>query len=138
MELSRRYRSPLAQVKDLGSAKHGALHWVFQRITALMLIPLGIWFFWKLLTHMRSDYNTVLAWVTSPLNLIGNAVFFVTAMMHAVLGLQVIIEDYVQQKSLRLALIWGLKVSAVFAGVIALSVMIWLFMSQLLHPARLD
>ncbi|WP_085784744.1 succinate dehydrogenase, hydrophobic membrane anchor protein [Candidatus Nucleicultrix amoebiphila] len=138
MELTRKYRSPLAQVKHLGSAKHGTTHWLLQRITALMIIPLGVWFFLNLLNHMRSDYDTVMAWFTSPLNLIGNLVFFITALFHAVLGIQVVIEDYIHQQGIRFALLWTLKVGAVISGAVAIAVMVWLFMDQLLHPTQLD
>ena len=37
-------RTPLSEAKGLGSAKEGASHWWLQRLTAVALVPLAIWF----------------------------------------------------------------------------------------------
>lgn len=88
-------RSALGQVRGLGSAKHGVGHWWWQRVTAVALVPLALWFVVSLVSKAGADHATVSAWVAYPpvtvflLGLVA-ALFF-----HAKLGLQVVFEDYV-------------------------------------------
>ena len=41
---STQMRSPLGRAVGLGSAKEGVEHWWRQRMTALLLVPLVVWF----------------------------------------------------------------------------------------------
>ena len=95
-------RSPLAQARGLGSAKDGVGHWWLQRLTALALIPLSIWFIYSLARYPLSDYATMVAWIRSPLVAIALVLFFVSMFWHAALGVQVVIEDYVGNESVKL------------------------------------
>ena len=95
-------RSPLGRVRGLGSAKEGVNHWWAQRLTALALIPLTVWFVISLLTVMGADYAVVRAWVGSPV-VAGLLILLIAATFyHAYLGLQVVIEDYVHSEAWKL------------------------------------
>jgi len=61
-------RSPLGRVLGLGSAKEGASHWYAQRVSAVALVILGLWFIFSLGTVGGADYGTVAAWLGRPLN----------------------------------------------------------------------
>ena len=61
-------RSPLGRVRGLGSAKEGVNHFWAQRMIALALIPLAVWFVISLLTVLGADYGAVKAWVSSPVS----------------------------------------------------------------------
>jgi succinate dehydrogenase membrane anchor subunit len=114
--------SPLNRVLGLGTAKGAAEHWWSQRLTAVALLPLGLWFAVSLATLPSFDYATVVSWVQRPLTSILLILFVVAVGYHSALGVQVVIEDYVAGKGSRVAALmastfahWGLAAAAVFA-----------------------
>jgi succinate dehydrogenase / fumarate reductase, membrane anchor subunit len=113
--------TPLNRVLGLGTAKGAAEHWWLQRVTAVALLPLGLWFAYALLTLGGFDYATVVAWVRQPATSILLILMIVAVGYHSVLGLQVVIEDYVGKGGRPIVLMAstlahvGLTISAVFA-----------------------
>ncbi len=114
--------TPLNRVLGLGTGKGAAEHWWLQRVTAVALLPLGLWFAYELLTLPGFDYATVVAWVREPATSILLVLLVVAAAYHSSLGIQVVVEDYVPAKGLRAATLMastlahvGLGVAAVFA-----------------------
>ena len=97
-------RTPLKKAIGLGSAKHGVHHFIVQRITAVALMLLGIWFIWLVLKLLHLDYAGAHALVAQPLNAVLMLAFVVAVFWHAQLGLQVVIEDYVHTHGLQLLL----------------------------------
>jgi succinate dehydrogenase / fumarate reductase membrane anchor subunit len=98
-------RSPLSQARGLGSAKEGVGHWWLQRLTALALIPLTLWFVFSVARYNLADYAMMIAWVRAPLVAVVLLLYFAIGFYHAALGLQVIIEDYVGNEAARLSLV---------------------------------
>ncbi len=88
-------RSPLGKVLGLGSAKEGAKHWWSQRVTAVGLALLGVWFIVSLACVGSFDYGAVTAWIAHPCNAALLSVFIATLAYHSQLGVQVVIEDYI-------------------------------------------
>ncbi|HEU0196126.1 MAG TPA: succinate dehydrogenase, hydrophobic membrane anchor protein [Nevskiaceae bacterium] len=88
-------RSPLGQARGLGSAKSGVQHWWLQRLTAVALVPLALWFVFAVATHQLSSYEAMLAWVRNPLVAVALILYFATLSFHSMLGVQVVVEDYV-------------------------------------------
>lgn len=121
-------RSPLGRVRGLGSAKDGTGHWWAQRLTALALIPLGLWFCAAVIAMTGADYATVAAWAGSPL-VAGLLILLLGATFyHAALGLQVVIEDYVHREMVKLLLILAVKaILSALALAAILSVLLLLF-----------
>lgn len=97
------FRSPLARARGLGSAKGGTAHWLAQRLSAVALIPLALWFVASVLWLLHADYVTAVTWVHTPWVAVLLAVLLVTVFYHAFLGLQVVIEDYVHSGWLKFA-----------------------------------
>ncbi len=91
-------RTPLARATGLGSAKQGSHHWWHQRLTALALIPLSLWFMYALISMTNADYATVVQWIRLPYVTILLILFIVALFYHAKLGLQVVIEDYIDSE----------------------------------------
>ena len=88
--------TPLAKARGLGSAKDGTGHWWWQRITAVIIAPLSIWFIYSLITFVASaNRGDVRMWFESPFNAFGTLLLLSAVMYHAKLGVQVIVEDYV-------------------------------------------
>ncbi|AWK87592.1 succinate dehydrogenase, hydrophobic membrane anchor protein [Azospirillum thermophilum] len=102
-------RSPLAEARGLGSAKYGTEHWWHQRLTAIALVPLTIWFVLGVISHLGADHAAFVAWMKSPFSSIMMILTVAVTFHHAQAGLQVVIEDYVHVEWQKLALVVGVK-----------------------------
>ena len=111
-------RSPLRRVTYLGSAKGGSSHWYAQRVTAVALVLLGLWLVVSLATMGGATHGNVLAWLSSPVTAAFAVLLVLTAAWHALLGLQVVIEDYVGGKGTRMAVLLVVKFAFAVAAVI--------------------
>jgi succinate dehydrogenase membrane anchor subunit len=114
--------TPLNRVLGLGTARGAAEHWWVQRMTAVALVPLGLWLAYELLTLPAFDYASVAAWVRDPVTSILLILLVVAAGYHSSLGVQVVIEDYVTGNGSRAAALMAstlahaaLTIAAVFA-----------------------
>lgn len=114
------FQTPLARVRGLGSAKAGTLHFWMQRITAITLIPLSFWmvFFTKQL--LEASHKEIVAWLSGSMDAILAITWIVAAFYHAALGLQVVIEDYVQSEWRKITMIWLVKLSFLFSAIAAI------------------
>jgi succinate dehydrogenase / fumarate reductase membrane anchor subunit len=115
-------RSPLGRAVGLGSAKEGVEHWWLQRITAVALVPLTLWFVIAVIRLVGADLDSVRDWVGNPLPAILLVLLLIATFYHASLGLQVVIEDYVHTELSKLGLLiivrlacFALAVAGIFA-----------------------
>jgi len=113
-------RSPLGRVRGLGSAKNGVSHFIAQRLSAIALVPLCLWFVISVIRLAHAGgFDAYKAWVSSSVNA-GLLVTLVgTALFHAQLGLQVVIEDYVHCECKKLASLIAVKFAAVLLTVLS-------------------
>ena len=95
-------RSPLGRVLGLGSAKDGSHHWWMQRVSAVALVLLSLWFLIALLTRGALDYVSVIEWMDHPVNATLLVLLVITVAYHSALGVQVVLEDYVSNKGAKL------------------------------------
>lgn len=107
------FQTPLKQVRGLGSAQDGTGHWWAQRLTAIALIPLCIWFAWFCVNLAGADYAQVRNAVAAPLNGFLLIVLLWSLFYHAQLGLQVVIEDYIHQRTFEISLLIAIKFLAI-------------------------
>src|ERR1700739_1025545 len=98
-----RMGSPLGRAIGLGSAKEGVEHWWRQRVSALALVPLTLWFVVAVIGLVGPDNAVFIAWVRNPMVALFLVLLLVATFYHAALGLQVVIEDYVHGEAMRLA-----------------------------------
>ena len=116
--------SPLKNAKGLGSAKHGLSHWITQRVTAIALVPLTIWFVSILAMMKDSSYQSSLNLVSNPFNATILILLILSMFWHAQLGLQVVFEDYISNKNTRMFCIIIMKFFMTVIGLLsALSVL---------------
>ena len=113
-------RTPLARARGLGSARYGVHHWWAQRLTAIALIPLVVWFAISLVMMSGADYGAVRAWIGSPVVMVLLILTIAVGLHHAQLGIQVVIEDYVHGDGFKLALIVAVRFIAIFFGLAAI------------------
>ena len=112
-------RSPLGRVIGLGSAKAGGGHWYLQRVTAVAMIVLGLWFVASLWMLGRgAPYDAVVHWLRSPFAAVMAVLLVVVAAYHAMLGMQVVFEDYIGEHGTRLVVVVALKFALVTAALI--------------------
>jgi succinate dehydrogenase / fumarate reductase membrane anchor subunit len=113
-------RSEMARVRGLGSAKEGVQHWWMQRLTALALVPLGIWLVASVVGLAGADRAAIALWLSAPFTLGALSLLILATLYHAALGMQVVIEDYVHTEATKLASIVLMKLAAFVLGAIAI------------------
>lgn len=113
-------RAPLAQVRGTGSAKAGAHHWWAQRLSAVALVPLFLWFVASLVTVGTADYQRAVAWIGSPWNSAFLILLIGATFYHAQLGLQVVFEDYISKHWLQLTSIILVRFLAMLLAVVSI------------------
>jgi succinate dehydrogenase / fumarate reductase membrane anchor subunit len=115
-------QTPLARVRYLGSAKEGSNHWWWQRLTALMLVPLSLWFvasIWWLVIGGAS-HAAFQEWLSGPVAAILMLLFIGAMFYHLKLGLQVVVEDYVHHKAIKWTFLVMLNLGCLVGAVAAL------------------
>lgn len=108
--------TPLAKVRGLGSAREGVAHWWAQRLTAVLLLPLSIWFLSCVLPVLGQEYSDARVFVAQPLNAFFLLAFVLTLIYHSMLGVQVVIEDYIHTRWLEVSLQVAIKLTAFLAA----------------------
>ena len=109
-------RSPLGRVLGLGSAKQGTGHWWSQRVSAVALIPLTLWFMFSLLALPALDYGTVKTWLSVPWSSFLALLLIAALTYHSYLGTDVVVEDYVHSASAKLFSLLLLRFLYVLVG----------------------
>ena len=106
--------NPLARARGRGSAKSGVHHWLAQRVSAVMLIFLVAWLIYAAFALAGADHAAARSFLAQPFNT-ALAILLVAALLyHAMLGLQVVIEDYVHQPALEVVLHFLTRAGAYF------------------------
>ena len=107
-------RSDLGRVRGLGSAKDGTSHWWAQRVTAVALVPLSIWFVFSVVNLVGVDKDGFKVWLNGPGSFVLMVLFLIALFYHMQLGLQVVIEDYVHNERNKVISLVLNKLLAVF------------------------
>lgn len=115
-------RTPLGRVLGTGATHHAVGHWWAQRIGAVALVPLTLWFLVSLLALPALDHATLVAWLSRPWNAVLLVALVLAVSHHSYLGLQVVVEDYVHGKGAKFATLIALQFAHILialAGVLA-------------------
>ena len=117
------------KVEDMKTQKtHGVGHWKLQRISAIAMIPLVIWFTTSLMLTLMNGYEQSIEWLQSPFNATGLILLFGTLYFHAASGLQVVIEDYVHHEGLKIVSLILIKLIATVLGVLSILCVLKIFL----------
>ena len=115
-----RMRSPLGRAIGLGSAKEGVDHWWLQRLTAIALVPLTVWFVIAVIGLAGADRPAFIEWIRQPVSAVLMILLLITTFYHSSLGLQVVIEDYVENEATRLTLLIVMKLASIVLAALAI------------------
>ena len=112
-------QSNLARVRGMGSAKEGVHHWWMQRLTAIALIPLILWFVASVAGLAGAGHDETVAWLSQPLVAIAVILLVVATLYHAALGIQVVVEDYIHHEGWKFCWLIAMKFVFLVLGVAA-------------------
>jgi succinate dehydrogenase / fumarate reductase, membrane anchor subunit len=113
-------RTPLGRAIGLGSAKEGVEHWWRERITAIALVPLCLWFVAEIIHHAGTGRIELIAWLKHPIPAVLLLLLLATTFHHTALGLQVVVEDYVGHEGARFGLIIAIRLLCVLFAVLGI------------------
>ncbi|MEQ9478681.1 MAG: succinate dehydrogenase, hydrophobic membrane anchor protein [Algiphilus sp.] len=111
-------RSPLSRARGLGASKQGTHHWYVQRISAVAMLPLMLWLIFAIAGLAGSDHGAVAEWVASPVNTTLLVILVATMFYHALLGTQVVIEDYLHHEGAKMAVLIATRFALIVGSVI--------------------
>ena len=92
------YRTALSRARGLGSAKHGAGHWLSERLTSIALVPLTVWGIYSTLVLATAGHAGAVRWLSSPLNAVLLLLLIAIGLLHMHAGVRVVVEDYLHTK----------------------------------------
>jgi succinate dehydrogenase / fumarate reductase membrane anchor subunit len=122
--MSESIRTPLGKVRGLGSARHGAAHFIAQRVSALALLGLVPWFLISLIGAVRGGFAGATQWLAQPFNAVLILLVVGAALYHMRIGMQVVVEDYIGKSGTKaVILILNTFVCVVLFAVAAFSVL---------------
>ncbi len=112
--------TPLAKVRGLGASGHGGGHWLEERYTSVVLVPLSLWLLSSLLMLPDLGYSTVTEWLRGASAAVPMALFVIAAFRHGVEGLKVAVDDYVHDEGNRIAAHFLLSMAGTVGAALAL------------------
>lgn len=111
-------KSDLAKAKGMGSSNSGSHHWWHQRLTGIFLVILSVWlvvFCWEI--GSNRELSSILSTIEKPQNVLMLSLFAIIVFYHSFLGMQVVIEDYVNCRALRLFLIVSIQLFSLITAI---------------------
>ena len=109
----------IGKVRGLGPAHEGTHHWLLQRFTAVGNLVLMLWLVTSFVLLPDMSYETVSKWLSQPIPATAMILLIISTFWHARLGLQVVIEDYVQNSGTKFGVVTLLNLAAIGGGAFA-------------------
>ncbi len=110
----------IGRVRGLGSAHHGAHHWLVQRTTAIGNVVLMAWLLVSFVMLNDFGHASVVNWLSQPVAAVPMILLVISLFWHARLGLQVVVEDYIHNPGSKFALISALNLATIGGGAFAI------------------
>ncbi|AFB20704.1 succinate dehydrogenase, hydrophobic membrane anchor protein [Rickettsia canadensis] len=103
------FKVEIVKAKASGSTKSGSHHWLLQRVTAIILALCSIWLIYFTLTNKSSDLSIIMWELKKPFNVVALLITVIISLYHAMIGVQIVIEDYIRCNKLLNTLIIVVK-----------------------------
>lgn len=111
-------KNPLSRARGLGSAKSGVHHWMMQRLTAVSNLILGLWLMYSIVMNADLQYMAgAEGWLSQPVNAIGVILFVISSLYHSLLGVQVVVEDYIHHEGFKIVKLMAVRLVFCAMGV---------------------
>jgi succinate dehydrogenase / fumarate reductase, membrane anchor subunit len=120
----------LRRVRHFGSARNGLKEWRLQRLTAIALIPLALYFVASVLRLATSDHATAASWLSSPIPAFLVMLLVISGVTHALIGVRSVLLDYVHTRSRLVAADLLLRATAVILGSASVLAVLKLFLGR--------
>ncbi|MPV85941.1 succinate dehydrogenase, hydrophobic membrane anchor protein [Ostreibacterium oceani] len=125
-----KFRTPLKKAKGQGAAGSGTAHFIHQRFTAVALIPLTFLFVCFLMSLLAAErFSEVADKLSNPFWTTTLLLFLCAAFYHGMLGVQIIIEDYISSKKAKLALLIALRLAVAFFALLGILSVLFIALS---------
>lgn len=100
-----RFRTPMSRARGLGASHHGVGHFVTERVSGIALAPLSLWGVFAGLRLASLGFDGASEWVSIPHNTVLLCLLIVVALIHLKGAVQVVIEDYIPDFTLKTVLV---------------------------------
>lgn len=101
-------------------------HWWHQRLTAVMMVILSVWIFFNISVIQSLEYYQLKIWASGSVNSFMLLLLGLSMTYHSSLGLEVILEDYINQMDLRNRLVKMSKLLHMFLALLIVFSLIWI------------
>lgn len=113
-------RSPLGRAEGLGSSRSGSHHWVVERLEAVALVPLTIWFIFSIIHLAGASHQQVIDWLSSPITIALMLILIAFTFHHLQLGVQSVLNDYVHDEWFRVPAILAVRAVCLFLALVCI------------------
>ena len=110
----------------MNTTHNASRHWRWQRISAIVLVPLTLWFVFAIVQRIGDDHASVANWIAQPAVALALITYLIATFFHAQLGWQVIIEDYVSTPRTRRNTVRAIGAINICAASIAVMSVLWI------------
>ena len=113
-------QTPLHRVQGMGSSHSGTTHFWRERVTALALAPLSLWFLYAIVGLTGTSVVAPVQFFSHPWNAALMTAFVSFSLYHAGLGLQVVIDDYVHTAGSKIFLLLTVRAALLACWLVSL------------------
>lgn len=124
--MQERFRTNISKAKGLGSAHDGVHHWLAQRFSSVLVTLIMIWMVCLIICVVGKPFSEVIEIIKKPYNVLAVCLFAISSFYHANLGMQVIIEDYVRCRAMRLFFLYSTQLISIITTSAVVVAMLYL------------